>query len=207
MAVTSYSELQQYILDVADRTDITAPLVDNFIFLAEARANQKLRVPSMETTKMISSVNSQLKIPSDFLALRRITSPDGDKAHTLQYVSFDDLMTMRHMVGGNPNPVTFFSRQGPYWYLDQDLPDGTNFLTYYYKVIPQLTGLNQVNWLLALSPASYIYGALKHLYEYVFDQDRAAYWEGKFEQELDLIQQMSDAAQYSGTLLSVTPNP
>lgn len=204
MAFTSYPDLISAVSAWAARTDITVPQIQEFISMAEAKANQLLRVPSMEAAVEISSVNGRLKIPQDFMELRAITTPDGQGAKELRYVSMDQWMKIRHS-GGDISESVAFTRQGPYWYIASDPADGTNYTCYYYAGIEALSSLNPVNWLLQMSPQAYLYGALSYLFEFTFNEARSEYWMNKFMNELSNIKDIADAAEYRGSIIAVGP--
>lgn len=204
MAMTSYSDLITAVSTWSARSDITVPQIQEFIGMAEAKASQMLRVPSMESSKDISSVQGRIKIPSDFMELRAITTPDGDSSREMRYMSMDQWMKVRHD-GSNPNLSINFTRQGPYWYIASNPADGSNYTVYYYAGIEALSSLSQVNWLLQMCPQAYLYGALAYLYEFTFDEERSMYWMNKFMAELKSIQDVADAAEYRGSIIQVGP--
>jgi hypothetical protein len=198
--IVDFQSLVVAIQDWSARGDITVPLIEQFIGMAEAKANELLRVPSMEAVKDISVVSGRLQIPNDFMELRALTSPDGDSSRQLRYVSFDQFMKIRHT--GAQDSIAF-NRQGPYWYLASEPADGANYTCYYYRGIETLESLNPVNWLLQMSPQSYLYGALWYLFEYTFDDARAQYWQARFMTEIQTIQAIADAAEHHGSILAV----
>lgn len=204
MALTSYQDLITAISTWSARSDITVPQIQEFISMAEAKANQLLRVPAMEVAKDISVVGGRLKIPQDFMELRALTSPDGMDSRELRYASMDQWMKIRHS-GQNPIDSIAFTRQGPYWYIASNPDDGQNYTCYYYAGIEALASLNPVNWLLQMSPQAYLWGSLWYLFEFTFDEERAAYWKGKFMDELKNIQDVADAAEYRGSIIQVGP--
>lgn len=200
--ITDYASLITAVHDWSARSDISTTLIEQFIGLAEAKASESLRVPAMEVAKEVSSVNGNLKIPSDYLQLRAITSPDGDSSRQLRYVSMDNFMLLNHP---SDQESLAFTRQGPYWYLASNPGDGTNYTCFYYAGIDALDSLNPVNWLLQMAPQLYLYGALWFLFEYTFDEPRSKFWAARFDTELQTIQAIADAAEHRGSILAVSP--
>lgn len=206
MAIASYSDLKNKVKQWAERLDITDDLIDDFIFMTESTAMNNLRVPAMENTEVLTSANGTIVIPFDFLELRRLQGPDDINGPVLQYIPWDNFVFLRH----NSTPpsdslLRYYSRQGSRWFMHPNVADGTEFVCHYYRTFEQLSDLQPTNWLLELSPQSYLYGCLSHLYDYVMDQDRSAYWQGKFMNELTVIQDMANKAEHRGSLLTVQP--
>lgn len=199
MALSTYDEIKTAITQWAERSDISSDLVDQFIYMTEADAYQQLRVPAMECQVQLPVDQGRIIIPFDFLELRRLTW-DGDNEAVLQYLPWDQFVAVNSNPGTSP---VYFSRQGASWFISASPADDEVILCHYYRYFDPLTADNPSTWLLALSPQTYLFGGLKYLYEYVMDQDRAAYWATKFDKELNKLQAISDLAEHRGTSLSV----
>lgn len=194
----------QSMLQWADRLDIPTPLTLEFIDLAGRGASQRLRVPAMETKKTISIVNGTLTIPKDFLQMRALLGPNRDYIHALQYVSWDKFVDLTNDKDNNiAQEPRYFTRQGNQWYIYPVPAEGENFNVHFYQNIPSLTLDAPTNWLIAMSPQLYLYGGLAQLYSFTMDEERTAYWQDKYDKEVDLVQSMADAAEYSGTRMAV----
>lgn len=202
MAIADFDQLKEKIKLWAERTDLSDDLIEDFIFMAEADASQLLRVPAMEYEVLLTVTDSRVTIPFDFMSLRRLTWDSGGCNTTLEYLSWDDFVRIDNEQATQPQ---YFSRQGPTWYIHGNPGDGTEILCNYYGFIPQLTEDVPDNWLLVVSPQAYLYGSLKYLFEYIMDNERAAYWEAKFMRELEKLQGIADRAEHSGTILTVRP--
>jgi hypothetical protein len=203
MAITNYSELKTAVVDWADRADISTARIEDFIYLAEADASQLLRVPAMEHQELLVVADGRVTIPFDYLELRRLTW-QGDTEKVLQYMSWDNFVDVNNDVN-DPNNVLYFSRQGPSWWLAKDVGDGEEILCHYYRFVPALTDTDDTNWLLSISPQAYLFGALRYLYEFTMDNERAAYWDAKFKAELGKLQGIADQAEYRGSTIVVRP--
>lgn len=171
MALSTYNDIKTAIPQWAERSDISSDLIDQFIYMTEADAYQQLRVPAMEFQELLTLDQGRVIIPFDFLELRRLTW-EGDGETVLQYLPWDQFVTVNSNPGSTP---MYFSRQGANWFISGDPGDGKNILCHYYRYFDPLTSTNTSTWLLAMSPQAYLFGGLKYLYEYVMDQDRAAY--------------------------------
>lgn len=185
----------------SDRSDIPPPAMFDFISFAGRRASQELRVPAMEKQAYILSNANRLAIPEDFQELRRITGPAGQVVKTLEYLPWDVFVEKTN--SPSAEPVQYYSRQGGVWYLYPEVPDGTEFLCNYYGTIPELSDTTPNNWLLQLAPQLYLFGALYFLHEYTMDNERAAYWEDKFNKEILRVQAIADSAEHRGSFLTV----
>ena len=202
MPITTYGELKSAVVDWAERSDIPTARIETFIYLAEADASQVLRVPAMEHPVLLPVTDGRVTIPFDFLQLRSLTW-EGRRDVVLQYLPWDQFVATNRDPGAlDP---TYFSRQGPLWYITGEPEDGTEVLCHYYRFIPALQDtVNETNWLLDISPQAYLFGALKYLYEFTMDNERSAYWEDKFNKELVKLQALADSAEHRGSVLSVS---
>ncbi len=81
--------------------------------------------------------------------------------------------------------------------------EGEVFTVHYYQNIQSLTLDEPVNWLITMSPQTYLYGGLSQLYSYTMDEERTAYWQDKYDKEVSLLQDMATSAEYSGTRMAV----
>ena len=199
MALSTYDEIKTAITQWAERSDISSDLVDQFIYMTEADAYQQLRVPAMEHQALLTVDQGRVVIPFDYLELRRLTW-EGTNETVLEYLPWDQFVTIN---ADPPSTPMYFSRQGANWFISGNPGDDQVILCHYYRYFDPLTADNTSTWLLALSPQTYLFGGLKYLYEYVMDQDRAAYWAAKFDKELNKLQAIADLSEHRGTTLSV----
>lgn len=200
MSIANYTELKEKVRLWAERSDLSDDLVEDFIYMAGADCSQQLRVPAMEYQTQLLSLNSRVTIPFDFVELRALTW-EGDEPVVLEYLPWDQFVNVDKN-GGLTTPK-YFSRQGSTWYISGDPQDNSNILCHYYGFIPELGVSSQDNWLLAMSPMAYLYGSLKYCFEFLFDQERAAYWEAKLEKELDKLQAIAERAEHRGSTLII----
>lgn len=203
MAIASYNDLLAKIPQWGERIDLDESLIRDFIFMAEAEAGQLLRVPAMESAEQLVVTGGKVKIPFDFMELRRLTHEHED--NVLKYLSWDQFVTVNRDGGVNQDTQTpqYFSRQGADWFISPAPADGQVILCHYYRFIPALGDDQSSNWLLKISPQTYLFGGLKYLFEYVMDQERAAYWTKRFSDELTKLQAIADRAEHTGSILVV----
>lgn len=194
----------QSMLQWADRLDIPTPILLEFLDLAGRGASQKLRVPAMEVRTTAVVIDGAVMIPENFLQLRALMGPNGDNIHQLQYISWDKFLDLNNDKSQNFDEPRYFSRQGNKWYLYPAAKEGDSLIIHYYQNIPSLTLDAPVNWLITMAPQIYLYGGLSQLYSYTMDEERTAYWQTKYDTEVALVQSMADAAEYSGTRMTVS---
>lgn len=205
MAYQTYPEILNLVKTWSNRGDLTDENFYNFIFFAGNMANQLLRVPAMEFTTVLSaSVDGHIVIPSDLLELRSLTAKFNEQDSVpLERIAWDQFVNYKHVGSGVGTDLTYFARQGAYWFLSPQPEAGTQITCHYYRTMPDINVDEPTNWLVMLSPMTYVFGALHYLYLYLMDDDRAQYWLTKFEAELQRLQDLSDKAEYKGTSLTV----
>ncbi len=205
MAIATYRDLSDQIKMWTNREDLSEKEISSFVYYAGAMANQLLRVVPMEHTALLEvTPHGHVSIPADLLELRSLTYSTGsDTPVALELLAWDQFVN--HL--GNPllvnKDVRYFSRQGAYWFLAPEAKPGTFVTCHYYRSMPDINPKEQYNWLINLSPASYLYGSLHFAYSYLFDEARAEYWREKFTGELQRIQEMDDSAAHKGSSLTV----
>lgn len=54
-------------------------------------------------------------------------------------------------------------------------------------------------------PNVFLYGSLQNAYEYIQDEDRAAYWRTRYQEQIEIARLQLTAAQYGGAPLRINP--
>jgi hypothetical protein len=199
MALTTYTELKTSLADWLNRSDLTAVIPD-FISLAEAQIERKLRTRQMIVRATATIDTEYGAVPGDFLetkSLKLNTNP----VTSLQFETVDALDVMkatRYLSSGKPQ---YFSIVGGQIRV-LPVPDGsyTGELTYYAK-LTKLSSTNASNWLLAQAPDVYLYGALLQAAPYLQDDARIQVWSGLYQAGLDELQIADDRGSTSGGAL------
>ena len=199
MALTTYTELKASIADWLVRADLTATIPD-FISLAEAQIERKLRTRQMIVRSDASIDTEYSAVPSDFLdtkSLKLNTNP----VTPMQFETIESLdqLASRTNAAGKP---TYFSIVGNQIRV-VPTPDTTYTaeLTYYAK-LTKLSSSVATNWLLTSSPDIYLYGALLQAAPYLQDDARIAVWSALYESGLDQLQLADDRSTTSGGSLT-----
>jgi len=160
--ITSYSELKTAIPAwFLDRSDLST-YADDFIDLAEALLNAKLRCRQMEATTSLVPASNVCTLPSDYLEYKRVVELASIRRR-LDYITEDAAdglyptrasgLSCHFMIVGSSLTA---------------LPLSSNNieLTYYQKV-PALSDSNTSNWLLAAHPTLYLHTCLLYAAEFV----------------------------------------
>lgn len=206
MKINSYDTLLAEAKNWSGRTDLTDDQYNSFIFFTGSMANQLLRVAPMENTVILDvTEDGHVSIPFDFLELKSLTAffNDDDSVplsrvaweQYINYVNDDDNATV--------SQPAYFAQQGPFWFLAPKPAVGTKVTCHYFRSMPDIQPTDQTNWLVQLSPLTYLYGTLHFLHLFIYDEERAAYWLEKMQGELTRIQGMYDSTTHTGSSLQV----
>lgn len=209
MAIVTYGDIVKQVRMWTNRSDLTDDEIYTFVYFTGNAANQLLRVPAMEHTEVLEvSDGGKVTIPSDYLELRSMTALTGDPGGVpLERVAWDQFINYRNSAENEGRP-RYFARQGPYIWMTPSPAIGSKLTMHYYRSMPDLSPAESVNWLSDLSPMCYVYGALHFAYLYLFDEERATFWQQKFQSEAERIQLLADNAEHRGSSLTVRPrNP
>jgi hypothetical protein len=192
MALDSYTSLKTSIAGWLMRDDLTAVIPD-FISLAEADMNQRLRLRCMLTraTTTLGSDGYE-ELPLDFLQMYRMTldgedmmfSPTGLMAgFALDWAGSGQLY---YCITGEQLQFSPASGANP----------GLLEMTYYAKP-DALSATITSNRILEASPAIYLYGSLIQAAPYLGDDARIQTWKALYDDAVKVLQDADDAAEFS----------
>lgn len=204
MKFSTYDGLIKEVKNWSNRSDLSDDQLGSFAYLAGGLASQTLRVPAQEWTQILTvEEDGHVVIPDDFVALRSLTFEyNSNSSVPLSRVAWDQLVNYRNAEIQDFS-THFFARQGPYWFLCPEPAAGTKITCHYYRTLPDIDPTEQTNWLIQMSPFTYLAGSLHFLYLYIQDEERSEYWLKKFQGEIIRVQQMADGDEYSGGSLAV----
>lgn len=195
MAIGNNSQLQTAIVSWLGRSDISAQIPD-FIALAEARINRRLRVSQMLVRAIteLTPGDAYIAKPNDFLELRNI-EVSGSPNVALDYVTPQTMdKKYRSDMIGRPNAYTLLGHEimvGPAPDTDYTLE-----LAYYGRV-PALADAN-TNWLIQQAPDVYLYGSLIEAKAYIEDE-KYQVWKAAFDEAINDMIKADKRAKYSGS--------
>jgi hypothetical protein len=197
MAITTYAELKTAIANWLNRDDLTSVIPD-FISLAEADFNRKLR-----HYKMVERVDATLdsryvQLPADWIETIRfgITS---NPTYRLEIIGIEDMLQYREQNADTSGRPKYYSHVGESIEVFPT-PDGEYAMQLaYYAQIPALSDSTTYNWLLQSDPDVYLYGALLQSAPYLLDDNRIPVWTALYQNGLASLQKASDDTRFSGS--------
>ena len=204
MAITTYAELQTSAAEWLDRTDLTARIPE-FIELAEASFNRKIRQPDMITKNDSFSISGQYNtLPSDTLEIIRIVV-DVQPVIVLEYLTPEELAQRRGDLTGTGKPYYFTLIGGSSNQLEVlRSPDATYTSSIvYYTRIPALTDSATTNWLLTNHPDVYLFGTLVEAEPYLKNDERMPLWMSRLESALTDLRLQGERELHSGSSLQM----
>jgi hypothetical protein len=173
MPISTYSELQAAVADFLNRDDLTTA-IPNFISLAEAALNRRMRAPEMVTRATVTIDAEYENRPSDWLETIRYQVNTNPIA-VLEFVTPEEAIIQKTKYSASGQPL-FFSTVGTQ-FQHVPVPDTsyTGELMYYSR-IPALSVTNTTNWLLTANPDIYLYATLVQSAPYLKEDERLATW-------------------------------
>lgn len=189
-----YTDLQVAVGDFLGRADLFSQ-VPTFIGLCEAKMSRRLRVRPMIATATLTVSAEYGAVPTDFAGPISMTvnpSQNGSYPYDLRNVSPDALnydLNQQSGVSGQPRK---YAVSGASFHFSP-IP-GQSYSVYltYYQQLPALSATNTSNWLLAVHPDAYLYGALLHAGLYAASMGnpdkRTSGWGALFEAALQEIE-------------------
>lgn len=197
----TYSGLKASVADWLNRADLTSQIPD-FVVLAEAKFNRKLRVLQMQILATLTATDGTLDVPADWLATRNLklaSAPRGGPS--LEYVGEEELSELTaDLLNG---PTRYYTIVNGAFLLIPAPTVSTDFSLSYYAKIPALSGAAPSNWLLLKSPDLYLYGSLLEAEAYLKDDARLPVWSAAWQGTIDDMKIESEGAMRNATQMNV----
>ena len=180
MALNTYSALKTSIANWLNRSDLTSEISDDFIKLAEADFNAKLRIRQMEQQDDVTINAESVTVPTGFLAVRSFYVLQSSVKHPLEYITPANMNEIRGgSRTGRPVAYTIESDNETEKFRFGPNPD-TSYVgkLSYYKAFNSLSDSNTTNWMLTNHPAVYLYGSLYHAANFLggIEPNQAQQW-------------------------------
>lgn len=195
MALSNYTDLKAAVAQWMRRSDLTAEIPD-YITLAEKKIVKLLKIRGQETEATLTplSGDSTVLLPSDFGAPIALWNTQDDPRSPLNQVlpealEYDDDLGIPEYWAIDGSNIRFECR------VDGAIP----FALRYVKTF-ELSGSNPTNFILTEWPDVYLYGALTEGFLAVFDEQRAAVWQGKFQSAIEVARTTGNDAKRNITL-------
>jgi hypothetical protein len=204
MALGTYAELTTAIGAWEERT-FTSTETDQFIALAEARANRKLRQDfrRRSSATLNTDADGVGTLPTGFVGLTSITRSLLGSVPMSQ-VSWASLIDRNpYRIGDEAN---VFAINGTSIMVAPVTDD--DFTIQFSAVLSGLSASNTTNWLLALAPDFYLFGCQAAASAFLKDYSTAAILQAQADEILDGLVSQGNVAEYGSaemTLNMVTP--
>jgi hypothetical protein len=193
MSLTTYDGLIASIRSwLMDRDDL-AGVIPDFIALAEADINNRLRLRSMLTEVAFPDAGGDL--PADCVKVRSVAR---DGYGHLAFAS--DASVEQYSVGLRGGQSLYWTIEGNRLVIGPEQTGGGTVTLRYYQRIPALSASNQTNDVLTRAPGAYLYGALMQAAPFLLEDQRLQTWGTLYSQAIDLLQASDDDAEYPGPL-------
>jgi hypothetical protein len=212
MAFDSYTSLQAEIADYLARDDLVSK-IPTFITLAEAKFNRGLFVRQMEqrSTALIDPDSDEpeyISLPLDFQSMRRVRVSSVSGKPRLDFksgVQADEYRQSHGDVTGLPKYFTVFGDEIELI----PSPDAAYTIEMVYRRnVPALSSDNPTNWLLALAPDAYLYGALLESAPYTKEDERINVWGAGLTTVIDGLNNLGMTSTFNaGPLMQGGRNP
>ena len=203
MALTTYTELKASLANWLNRSDLTTEIGDDFIKLAEADFNSKLRVRSMIDQVSITVNAETVAIPTDFLQIRDFYILAGQTKTPLVYATPASMdATSGTSTTGRPSSFTILGdtiRFSP-------KPDATYTAKMnYFKKFAALSSSVATNYILKSHPAIYLYGSLFHAANFLggINPQQVQIWQQMFGTAMERLELNNREDEYNGSPLQV----
>jgi hypothetical protein len=201
MTIQTYSDLQGAIASWIARADLAASIPD-FIALFESVANRRLRLRQQESAATLAPSSGVATLPADYLAWRRVTWT-GQVPRELEYAHPSYLHALYPTL---PTDIPrLFTIEGGSLTV---APSDDTALTFdYFQKVPALSNTNTSNWLIAVAPDLYLFGALAEAHGFVKDAESLALWKSRRDELFDEIERLDVKTRGQSGIRVVGPTP
>lgn len=196
MSIQTYSALKLAVTNWMARPELNTQ-VNDFVAIAESRANRKLRIMLMEAVATVNIAAQQVPLPLLFRGTRtmQLTSP---KRH-LKYVTPEQYYDRwGNSSSGCPETFTILNKRlyfGP-------PPDGAYVATLiYWKGFQPLSDDAPTNDLLTYHPDLYLYGSLVAGEQYLHNDPRFMMWRQEYDRIIEEIKDEDRHDRIGGSAL------
>lgn len=174
MAIIDYSSLQSAVASYLHRNDLTAVIPD-FISLAEARLNRRLRIRAMENRATGTASGGLIALPTGYREARSLHVASGGGYRRIDYVTPE-----RAALYESSGSATAFTIVGSSIEL---LPaQDADYALVYYKALDPLSAGQ--NWLILNAPDVYLYATLLEATPFLKADGRIQVWQAMLEQAI-----------------------
>lgn len=203
--------LRTEIKNWSEREDISDTQINSFINLVEQNYKQDFYLPPNEiTVTLTTNSDGRVLIPTDYLKAKHMHTLDSNGNRKVLYRKPNEFVAELSSIT-DPNGTAYFEREEAQWFVfAPSAGEGTEVTLTYYALIPSLidteaTSPGAINFVLAVMPTVYLFGALMFLHMFTFNEERANYYANLYQQAKDDLVNMQKEAEMSGSSLHVVP--
>ena len=203
MALDSYSELTTAIGTWTERT-YTSGQTDEFILLAEAAANRKLRQDFRRRASATITTDSDglATLPTGFIGMTSLVRGVTGSLPLVQ-VSWDALITRNPYADADDALV--YAIYGTTLRVSPVVAG--DFTAVFSKVLTGLSASNTTNWLLTLAPDYYLFGCRAAQCAFEEDESRATFYSNAAAGVLDDLIAMGNVAEFGNAEVTLAQAP
>ena len=203
MALTNYTELKATLANWLNRSDLTTEIADDFIKLAEADFNSKLRVRAMISQANVTVNAETAALPTDFLQIRDFYILNGQTKVPLTYTTPAQMdTTSGTSTTGLPTTYTILGDT----FRFSPKPDATyTAVINFYKRFLALSSTVATNFILTNHPAIYLYGSLFHAANFLggINPQQIQTWQLMYSTAMERLELNDREDEYNGSPLQV----
>ena len=203
MALSTYTELKSTIANWLNRSDLTSEIAEDFIVLAEADFNSKLRIRQMHSQTTITIDSETESTPTGFLQARDFYILSNNDKYALNYLSPAQMDSIKGTsMSGLPVAYTIL---GSTFRFTPRPADSYSGILNFYKKFDALSVSNPSNYILTDHPAIYLYGSLFHASNFLggIDPNQSQQWSQMYQTALERAELNDREDQFSGSPLQI----
>mgnify|MGYP001162203819 CR=1 FL=1 len=203
MALSNYTELKSAIANWLNRSDLTTEIAGDFITLAEADFNAKLRIRQMHSQSTLTVNAETVAVPTGFLQVRDFYILQTTLKYPLRYVT---PVQMDQLKGTSTEGLpTVYTILGDNFRFSPKPDISYSGILNFYKSFDALSDSNTTNYILTSHPAIYLYGSLFHAANFLggVNPNQLAMWQQMYATALERLEQNDREDQFSGSPLQI----
>lgn len=198
MAIIDYSSLQTAVAGYLHRDDLTANIPD-FISLAEARLNRRLRIRAMEQRATGTAASGLIALPTGYRQARSLHIANGGSYKRIDYVTPE--RAGLYPSSGSPSAFTVVGSN-----IELLPAKDVDYRLIYYKAMGALSGSQ--NWLILNAPDVYLYATLLEASPFLKADGRIPVWQSMLEQAVSDLEAEDRMGAMGGNTVGIrTDNP
>lgn len=196
----TFLDLKNSLANYSGQNDLTA-LIPDFVRLCESDIRKSLRVRDLISTTTLTVDSESVALPDNFISASSLTL-DDDEIY-LDMLSPERLRESVIATYPAGRPVAYAIEGQSVRFAPAPSISYSGILVYKASYTA-LSGDTDTNWVLDNHYDVYLYGALKHLYIYLEDDDQAQKYQTLFNESVTSINRYENRAKYSGSTFRST---